>query len=106
MMGLRRRRCTAGRSAARAWLVWFVFGSTFASMAMGIVSISVLPLQLAGPECREIGRPFDRLVAAQFVQIVPAEKPRVVAVVEADAHRVIPHGLEGFDCHAPLAGDD
>src|SRR5215469_11291547 len=40
------------------------------------------------------------------MQIVPAVKPGVVTVIEADAHRVVADGLQRDDLHILLAGDD
>src|SRR5579872_6291077 len=54
----------------------------------------------------QIGSPFRPLLAAEFVQIIPAEETGVVAVVEVDAHGVVSDRIEGRDLDVFLAGDD
>src|ERR1700693_3534938 len=54
----------------------------------------------------QIRSPFRALLAAKFVQVVPAEQAGIVAIVETDAHRVIADRLERVDANVLLAHDD
>ncbi len=62
----------------------------------------------ASPPIQRRDRPPTSLslLAAELVQVVPAVQPRVVAIVEADAHGIVAHGLQRQDRHVPLAGHD
>src|SRR5207248_8841810 len=65
---------------------------------------NLFPLTADPAQGREIGRPFCILLAAEFVEIIPAVEAGVVSVVENDARRVIAHWLDGSDFDASFAG--
>src|SRR3954467_11344472 len=54
----------------------------------------------------EVCGPSLVAVAAEFVEIIPAEKAGVVAIVEQDAHRVVADRLKPGDFDVPLAAHD
>src|SRR2546421_6221426 len=65
----------------------------------------LFPLSAGFSEGGKIGRPFCGLIAAEFVEIIPAVEPGVVTVVENDPRRIISHRFHRNDLHMTLAGD-
>src|SRR5690606_24420853 len=60
--------------------------------------------QALGSQFVEIGLPFAHTAAAKFQQVVPAEYPGRVQIVEREPHRVIAHRMDLQDRDVALAG--
>src|SRR5437016_1699089 len=57
----------------------------------------LFPLSARFSQGGEIGRPFFGLIAAKFVEIIPAVEPGVVTIVENNPCRIISHGFHRDD---------
>ena len=62
---------------------------------------SSIPCRL---EAVEVALPVCGRIAAKFMQISPGIKTGIVAIVEHQAHGVMPHRFDGLDDNVLLAG--
>src|SRR5476651_2283895 len=64
------------------------------------------PATLAPASRLQKGGPLGSLLAAKFVQVIPAEQAGVMAIIEPDANGIVADRFERLDLDALLSGDD